>query len=139
VAALIVAQVIRINKTNPPVQSEVTTDPAIKPLLKKACYDCHSNETVWPWYSNVAPVSWLIGSDVNEGREKMNFSEWGNYSADVQSKHLQKIVEEVAEGGMPPWYYAIMHRDAHLTPEERGQIKKWTTETAPQSQRIRND
>ncbi len=130
VAALVVAQAFRINKTNPPVHSEIAAEPTVKPLLKRACYDCHSNETVWPWYSNVAPVSWLIASDVNEGRQKVNFSEWRSYSTDVQNKKLEKIVEELQEGGMPPWYYSMMHRDSRLSPEERDRVKSWTTTLA---------
>jgi len=126
VAALIVAQAIRIDKTNPPARSEISADPAVKPILKRACYDCHSNETVWPWYSNVAPVSWLIGSDVNEGRSKMNFSEWGKYSSKDQADKLKEIVEEVQTGGMPPWYYSLMHRNSRLSQRERDQIKNWT-------------
>jgi hypothetical protein len=128
VAALIAAQAIRINKTNPPAQADLSADPAVKSLIKRACYNCHSNETVWPWYSNVAPVSWLIGSDVNEGRRKVNFSEWGNCSTDIQNSRLREIAEELEEGGMPPWYYSIMHRVSRLSPEERRQITNWTFE-----------
>jgi len=78
VAVFVLAQAIRVERLNPPVQAEITADPAVKPLLRRACYDCHSNETVWPWYSNVAPASWLIASDVEEGRSNLNFSEWGS-------------------------------------------------------------
>ncbi len=126
VAAVVVAQFIRIEKTNPPVGSDVVADPAVKALLKKACYDCHSNETVWPWYSSVAPVSWLIGSDVNEGRQNLNFSEWGSYPDQIRRHKLEDIGEEVQSEGMPPWYYAIMHSAARLDAEERARIKNWT-------------
>jgi len=107
-------------------RSEVNADSSVKPLLKRACYDCHSNQTVWPWYSSLAPVSWLIGSDVKEGRGHLNFSEWGSYSADTRGHKLKEIAEEVEGKGMPPWYYSMMHGDSRLSPEERSQIKNWT-------------
>ena len=125
-AAFVVAQFIRIEKTNPPVHSEISADPAVMPLLKKACYDCHSNETVWPWYANVAPASWLLESDVADGRSQLNFSEWGAYPGGDQKKKLEEIAEEVQEGKMPPWYYSIMHRPARLNPDERNKITGWT-------------
>ena len=126
VIAFAAAQAFRIEKTNPPVHADLSTDPGIKLLLKRACYNCHSNETVWPWYANVAPVSWLVGSDVVEGRQNVNFSEWGNYASSVQGDKLKAIKEEMQEGGMPPWYYSIMHRDSRLSPGGRRQIRDWT-------------
>jgi len=128
VAALAVAQAFRIEKTNPPVQSDIRADASVKHILKRSCYDCHSNETVWPWYSNVAPVSWLIADDVNGGRKKVNFSEWGNYPGGTQKRKLEEIGEEVAEGNMPLPIYTIMHRNASLSQEERSHIKNWTQE-----------
>jgi hypothetical protein len=125
VAVLAVSQMIRIEKTNPPVRADATIDPPVKPLLKRGCYNCHSNETVWPWYSNVAPVSWLIASDVKEGRRHLNFSEWVAYPVDVQRNKLMMIADEVGGGSMPPWYYSIMHRNSRLTTEERNRIKDW--------------
>jgi hypothetical protein len=122
----LLAQTIRIEKSNPPVRFDIAADPSTKPLLRRACYNCHSNETVWPWYANVAPVSWLVGSDVKEGREYLNFSEWGAYSSERQHKNLMKVVEEIEEGAMPPWYYSMMHSDSRLTEAERNKIKNWT-------------
>jgi hypothetical protein len=124
-AALVVAQAFRIGKTNPPERSDVAADPAVKSLLKRACYNCHSNETVWPWYSNVAPVSWLVRSDVNEGRTNLNFSEWAGYSRDVQAQKLIAVIKEVQDGDMPPWYYSMMHRESRLNQQERDRIKAW--------------
>jgi hypothetical protein len=137
IVALFAAQAIRIQKTNPPSHSEISANPAIKPLLKKACFNCHSNETVWPWYSSIAPVSWLIGSDVNEGRRELNFSEWESYSGDVQKQKLKAIAEELQDGDMPPWYYSMMHRDSQLSPEERNKIKDWAVTTQHQTPRNR--
>jgi hypothetical protein len=134
-AALVVAQAIRIERNNPPVRSDISADPAIKNLLKKACYDCHSNETVWPWYSRVAPVSWLVGSDVQEGRRELNFSEWGSYASNRQEHRLKSIGEEVQDGGMPPWYYSIMHRKSRLKPEERTIISNWAASASAHNQK----
>jgi len=124
-AILLLAQAIRIEKTNPPVRSDYSADPAIKQLLRRACYNCHSNETVWPWYSNVAPASWLLGSDVKEARRRLNFSEWGTYTSDLQSRKLGAIAEEMESGEMPLWYYSLVHADSRLSQTERDQIRTW--------------
>jgi hypothetical protein len=86
----------------------------VKTLLKRACYDCHSNRTVWPWYAKVAPVSWLIQSDVDRGRQRLNFSEWDRpqWKAAGAGKRIQR-------GSMPPWYYVLMHSRAHLSLTEK--------------------
>ncbi|HYK87968.1 MAG TPA: heme-binding domain-containing protein [Acidobacteriota bacterium] len=126
VAALVVSQAFRINKINPQVRSDISAAPEISVLLRRACYNCHSSETVWPWYSNVAPVSWLIASDVSEGRSLLNFSDWGTYVPDLKIKKLRKIAEEVAGGDMPPWYYNTLHPEARLSEAERAQIRTWS-------------
>jgi hypothetical protein len=119
---LIVAQAVRIDRSNPPVQGDVAAPPAVDVLLRRACYDCHSNETAWPWYSQVAPVSWLVAHDVGEGREAVNFSTWTAYAAATRAKRLRETAEEVAEGEMPPWYYRLMHPEARLTREEKAAL-----------------
>jgi hypothetical protein len=124
-AALLFAQLLRIEKTNPPLHADIPADTAIKPLLQKACYNCHSNETVWPWYSNVAPASWLVASDVKEARERLNFSEWGSYGRNVQAQKLLNIADEMKSGDMPPWYYSLMHPESRLGESERDQIRNW--------------
>jgi Haem-binding domain len=97
--------------TNPPAAKEPPWDkPQTRDLVKRACFDCHSNETTWPWYSNVAPVSWLVQRDVNGGRRHLNFSEW-----DHPQRHAEDIPKEVQEGGMPPFFYLPMHPNAKLT------------------------
>jgi len=105
--------------TNPPVVHEpVWNSPATRELAKKACFDCHSNETTWPWYSKIAPVSWLVYWDVVEGREHLNFSDWRGGSR--KSEKPQKITKELIEGEMPPLQYNIAHPEAKLD----GQSKK---------------
>ena len=98
---------------NPPVVQEPSWDSRqTRDLTVAACFDCHSNETEWPWYSNVAPISWALQSDVDEGREELNFSEW----------HLDQDGDEAAEtvrdGTMPPWPYTLTHPEARLGLEE---------------------
>lgn len=91
---------------NPPVSAEVQWDSArTRELAVKACYDCHSNETHWPWYSNIAPLSWQTQSNVDEGRDELNFSEWN------RRQDSDEIVEVVVEGEMPPWDYNLRFWD----------------------------
>ena len=101
--------------TNPPVIKEPAWDSEqTRDLVHRACFDCHSNQTVWPWYSNVAPVSWLVQRDVNGGRSHLNFTEW-----DKTQKHAGHVADEVKEGDMPPWFYLPMHPLARLTDAEK--------------------
>lgn len=112
-----VASYLVIDTSNPPVQAEPNWDsPRTRELAKAACFDCHSNETVWPWYTKIAPVSWLTWRDVREGRETLNFSEWG------RSRRTNEIAEAVREGEMPPWYFVIMHSDADLSDSEKDEL-----------------
>jgi mono/diheme cytochrome c family protein len=122
----LVAQAFRIDKTNPPVTADVDAPAPVKEVMKRACYACHSNETAWPWYSDVAPVSWLVAYDVHEGRAELNFSQWGTYQPAQRLKKLKNIGEEVAEGEMPPWYYIYpMHVAARLSTADREAITTW--------------
>ena len=100
--------------TNPPVVSEPQWDsPQTRELAQRACFDCHSNEVVWPWYSNLAPVSWLVQRDVDEGRRYLNFSDWGRV------RELDDIPRVVKGGQMPPSQFLIMHPEARLTQSEK--------------------
>jgi hypothetical protein len=86
IVILVVIQFIRIDSTNPPVDGDILTSTVVKSVLRRACYDCHSNETAWPWYSLIAPISWLLAWDVREGRDELNFSMWSQYNTQQQSK-----------------------------------------------------
>jgi hypothetical protein len=97
-------------------------------VLQKSCYDCHSNETEWPWYSNIAPVSWLVSSDVQDGRLHLNFSKWENLSRKDKVKMKEEIWEEIENENMPLWKYSILHPDANLTPEAKNLIRDWAGE-----------
>lgn len=100
---------------NPPVLEEPAWDsPQTRATFIQACGDCHSNETKWPWYSNVAPVSWLVMHDVEDGRAVLNVSEWGR-----PENEGTDAAEEVQEGEMPQWYYVMMHPEAGISQEEK--------------------
>jgi len=104
--------------SNPPGSNEPAWDSArTRELARASCFDCHSNLTTWPWYSNVAPFSWLIQNDVNDGRDEINFSDWPRYSGEAE-----EVVDVVLERSMPPWYYTIMHPKAKLSKAERAEL-----------------
>jgi hypothetical protein len=106
-------------QTNPPVLAEPNWDsPETRALAQRACFDCHSNETVWPWYSKVAPVSWLITKDTLDGRRHLNFSEWGR----GRPVELDEVEEVLREGQMPLPVYLPLHPEANLTEAEREQL-----------------
>ncbi len=112
------AQLVPVTRTNPPVVTQVTWDsPETEALFKRACADCHSNETVWPWYSYVAPVSWLVAHDVDEGRASLNISEL-DPSSPKYREMVEEVKEVVLEGEMPKPIYFPTHPEARLTPEE---------------------
>lgn len=119
-------QVVRFDRTNPPVTSEIRAPAEVKALLRRACYDCHSNETLWPWYTRVAPMSWVAHYDVSEGREELNFSEWGELPADTRAKKQMHSGDQVEEGEMPPWFYVLpAHPEARLSDAERALLVNW--------------
>ena len=103
---------------NPAVVSEPAWDSSsTRQLVKRACFNCHSNETIWPWYSAFAPISWLIERDVKGGRSHLNFSDWNRSQGQAE-----KIEERVRTGAMPPWFYLPMHPEAKLTPDEKNAL-----------------
>lgn len=123
VALALLIQLVPFGKdhSNPPVVSEPAWDSAqTRALAQRSCFDCHSNETVWPWYSNIAPVSWLVQRDVQEGREKLNFSEWGMGRRDDDA--AEEVREVIESGEMPMKIYLLQHPEAVLTSEERAQL-----------------
>ena len=103
--------------SNPPVTAEPAWDsPQTRALAAAACFDCHSNETTWPWYTSVAPFSWLTQNDVDSGRATLNFSEWD------RPQEAGDVAEVIAGGEMPPWYYRLIHSGARLSDQERQQL-----------------
>ena len=102
------------NHTNPPVvQEPAWASPQAREIAKRACFDCHSNETTWYWYTNIAPFSWLVQNDVDEGRRRLNFSEWN------RRHEIEEIGKVLQEGEMPPLQYALIHPSSRLSAEEQ--------------------
>jgi hypothetical protein len=129
---LALVQLIRPARTNPPVNpgktidAHLTSDPAIADIFERSCKDCHTYRTVWPWYSSVAPVSWLVIHDVNEGRSKMNMSEWAGYDSAEARTLLSRMCREVSGDGMPIFAYKVIHRNAVLSDTDKKAICDWT-------------
>ena len=120
IAVFLVMQVLPIGQdhTNPPVTGEPNWDsPRTRELFMRVCGDCHSNETVWPWYSNIPPVSWLVANDVAEGRAVFNVSNWG--SGENEGDEAAKVYRE---GEMPPFYFTMMHPEARLSSTESEEL-----------------
>lgn len=128
--AFIAIQFVPVSRTNPPVQGEFRGSTQVVSVLRRACYDCHSNETVWPWYSRVAPLSWVIAHDVSAGRAELNFSTWNQLSIEKQAKATKESWKEVAEGEMPTWYYVVLHPEARLSATDRSVLQAWSGSAA---------
>ncbi|MFT6881479.1 MAG: hypothetical protein ACI83W_000101 [Marinoscillum sp.] len=107
------------------IHQEIVIETGVSTLLRAACYDCHSNETSYPWYVNVVPVSWLVIHDINEARGELNFSNWKDYSPKKKHHKLEEIAEEVSEREMPLEVYTITHQDAKLSEAQISLIVKW--------------
>jgi Haem-binding domain len=132
-ALLIVIQAIRLSRTNPPVipsrtlEAHVEVPPEVLSVFKRSCYDCHSNSTVWPWYSNIAPVSWYVIRDVNVGRSHVNLQDWEAQVNEQEGKeHLGLVCKLVREGKMPPADYRIIHKGTDVSPAETQAICAWS-------------
>ena len=132
VVLFMIAQFIRPSRTNPPVDPTLeingsqSISPAIQLILARSCNDCHSDRTVWPWYSSVAPTSWLLSYDVNKGRSAMNLSRWGAYSVEKRNDLVKEICKEVSEGEMPGSGYTLLHPVARLTDADVQTVCRWT-------------
>lgn len=135
---LIIIQITppRLPETSPATENDLFNHASVPDdignIIKNSCYDCHSNETHYPWYSYVAPVKWLISGDINGGRHELNFSNWNEMRLRDQVKILEDISEEVDEGEMPLKIYTIMHRNARLSKAERQKIVDWTEDMTNQ-------
>lgn len=110
-----------ITETNPP--------PAVKTILQQTCYDCHSNNTEYPWYNNIAPVSYWLADHVKDGKKHLNFSDWNTYELKKKDHKLEELIEEVGEGEMPLKEYTWTHEEARLTEEQRTAIVDWAKQT----------
>lgn len=115
-------------RTNPPVVHDMMASnqppPEVAAMLRSACYDCHSYETKWPFYSHIAPSSWLVVSDVNEGRDHINLSDWPQ-DPEHAAKKFEHMSDEIDDGDMPPGKYTLIHTDARLTDAQKKQLEDW--------------
>jgi hypothetical protein len=129
VAVFLLLQLTNPSRTNPPVKSDLiasTQPPAlVASALVAACYDCHSHQTRWPWYSHVAPVSWLVVSDVNQGRSNLNLSEWPADDVKRAIRRLENMSDNIDSRNMPPKKYTLIHADARLTDSQRKAMTDW--------------
>jgi heme-binding protein len=133
-AVFVLLQFTNPARTNPPVVHDFLAAEmpplAITGMFRGACYDCHSYETKWPWYSHIAPVSWLIASDVQGGRQHLNFSEWPVDDPARAAKRLENASEELGYKDMPPAKYQAIHPAARLTDAQRQQLIQWADQEA---------
>ena len=132
VGLLVIAQFVRPDMTLPQsdpahaINTVVAVPPDVDAILKRSCYDCHSSKTRWPWYAKVAPSSWLLARDVNEGRKALSFSEFATYTPKKQAHRLNDICDQVKEGGMPLWFYLPLHPAAKLSTADKQTLCAWT-------------
>ena len=125
-------QFVRPARTNPQVDESQTIfartqmTPEVSAILDRSCRDCHSNKTVWPWYTNVAPISWWLSNHVSHGRNDLNISEWGRLDQDRQDRKLRQICDEVSDNMMPLSSYLPMHPQARLSEQDKKTLCDWT-------------
>lgn len=122
---LVGIQLVPVARTNPPVTAEIPAPDDVKAILERSCWDCHSNETVWPWYSRVAPASWLVAEDVEDGRRHANFSTWDRYDAEERDEVMEDVIDVMEEAEMPLWQYTLLHGEAKLSGGERERLVEW--------------
>ena len=126
------AQAYRPDRTNPAVDERKTLrantqlTPEVAAIFERSCNDCHSNETTWPWYSNVSPVSWFLKGHVEDARRELSFSEWATYPKRKRERKLHEICEQVESGQMPLTSYLPLHPSARLSDEDKRRICEWT-------------
>lgn len=125
IIAFVGIQFIEVERANPPVTADINAPTEVKNIFKNSCYDCHSNETVWPWYSKIAPISWMIVNDVTDGRKHLNFSEWEKLYSEKRAKLKKEIWDEVNKDEMPLNIYTYLHPDTKMDMIRKNIIKKW--------------
>jgi hypothetical protein len=139
VVILIGIQFIPVDRKNPPITMDINAPDNVASILRASCYDCHSNETNWPWYSHIAPVSFLVAGDVKDGRKNLNFSEWDKYSSSKRSELLEEMIEEIEKEEMPLTSYTFTHPSAKLDPYRINLIKDWVKPENRYNKSLQND
>ncbi len=119
-------QLVPSGRTNPPVTKTIEAPADVLAILRRSCFDCHSNETQWPWYAYVAPMSWLVVHDTDEGRGEMNFSHWGDMTQTKRDSKAASVVEEIEDGEMPLEAYLWMHSGAAVSPADLDVLRRWS-------------
>ncbi len=107
------------------LSARASVPPDVATVLHRACFDCHSNDTRWPWYAHVPPASWLIAHDVDAGRGQLNFSRWGGYDPFDRADMLDKMCDLATKRKMPLWPYRLLHREARLSDAEVAALCRW--------------
>ena len=125
IALLVTIQLVPSGVINPASKGEVSAPPEIQNTLRRSCYDCHSNQTKWPWYGHVAPFSWAVARDIELGRRQLNFSEWGDYYPATRRRKLQWMGRALQQEVMPPLSYRLIHPSSRLSPRDRAQLERW--------------
>lgn len=125
-AALVAAQFVPVDRSNPPAGTGVAAPPEVAALLERACFDCHSHRTEWPWYGYVAPLSWVVAHHVDEGRGDLNFDAWPVFDLELRELYLRDIEQQLLKGEMPPGYYKLTHPGARLDDDEVATLLAWS-------------
>ena len=123
---LLLMQLVPAEGTNPPVISDIDAPAEIREILRRSCYDCHSHETRWPWYSYVAPMSWFVVDHVDDGRADLNFSDWPVFDFEAQDLAFEDIEQQIEQGEMPLTSYLLLHPSARLSDDDRRRLLRWS-------------
>jgi len=124
-ALFLFIQLIPVEQANPPVEADLVAPSQVTDILRRACYDCHSHETSWPWYSRVAPFSWWLAEHVSDGRADLNFSRWPLFDFEARELMLRDIEKQIVDGTMPLQSYVLGHREARLSDRDREILLEW--------------
>lgn len=124
-ALLAAMQLVPVERTNPPVTAALVAPAEVQAVLRGACFDCHSHETRWPWYSRVAPISWWLAEHVADGRKDLNFSQWPVLDLEAQGEALRGIAKEIEEDEMPLRSYRLGHPEARLDAQQKARLLAW--------------
>lgn len=127
-AVLIAIQFIPVDRSNPPAGTSFMAPAEVTGILERACFDCHSHRTDWPWYGYVAPLSWVVAHHVDEGRGDLNFDAWPVFDAELRELNLRDIEQQLTKGEMPPGYYKLTHPGARLDEDEVATLLAWARE-----------
>ena len=123
---LLLMQLVPAERTNPPVISDIDAPAEIREILRRSCYDCHSHETRWPWYSYVAPMSWFVVDHVDDGRADLNFSDWPVFDFEAQDLAFEDIGQQIEQGEMPLTSYLLLHPSARLSDDDKRRLLRWS-------------